>query len=117
MCICISLHAQEAPHHLFHHGADTEAHVPKEIGNGVGMVARKEVEQDAREKGQKELDNISLSVHHAIYLLTCYCISSSRQYNYKCKRVRLVVHKKRGGTEREKDEQRRDSRCRVCYCS
>ena len=27
-------------------------HLHKEIGNGVGMVARKEVEQDAREKAE-----------------------------------------------------------------
>jgi hypothetical protein len=43
---------------------------------------RKKAHERIREQ---ELDDILLSVQHTIYLLTSYCTSNSRQYNYKCK--------------------------------
>jgi hypothetical protein len=62
---------------------------------GLGRVECKQVEGTsgrARERKAhrgdfegKRLDDISLSAHHAIYLLTFYCTTSSRQYRYNCK--------------------------------
>ena len=45
-------------------------------------------EKKGRQGGfsRTQLDDISLSAHHAIYLLTAYCTTTtSEQYNYVCK--------------------------------
>lgn len=57
----------------------------KTVAQRTGWSSKERERRHAGKIGEQELDDISLSVHHALYVLTSYCTTISRKSSYSCK--------------------------------